>query len=107
MLADPRRPANLARFVYLDPASQEFFVDWRRTVDDVVATLRSALDRSAQGKALTGLVGELSMCSESFRIRWAPPMSATASLAKRSCTTRRSATSNSTSRRWTSRPRPG
>ncbi len=27
MLADPRRPANNARFVYLDPASREFFAD--------------------------------------------------------------------------------
>ena len=28
VLADPRRPANNARFVYLDPAAREFFADW-------------------------------------------------------------------------------
>ncbi len=29
VLADPRRPANTTRFVYLDPAAEEFFVDYR------------------------------------------------------------------------------
>jgi hypothetical protein len=41
MLADPRRPANTARFVYLDPASQAFFVDWERAAADIAAILRS------------------------------------------------------------------
>src|SRR4051794_8512850 len=30
VLADPRRPANTTRFVYLDPAAGEFFVDYDR-----------------------------------------------------------------------------
>jgi hypothetical protein len=30
LLADVRRPANNARFVYLEPASQDFFQDWER-----------------------------------------------------------------------------
>src|SRR5690349_10569664 len=30
ILADPRRPANNARFIYLDPAARDFFVDWDR-----------------------------------------------------------------------------
>src|SRR5580658_9288467 len=41
MLADPRRPANNARFVYLDPASRDFFADWERAADDIAAMLRS------------------------------------------------------------------
>jgi hypothetical protein len=27
VLANPRRPANNARFVYLDPAARDFFAD--------------------------------------------------------------------------------
>src|SRR4051794_18955210 len=37
LLADPRRPANTARFVYLDPASHDFFPDWERAADDIAA----------------------------------------------------------------------
>ncbi|HEY0259095.1 MAG TPA: helix-turn-helix transcriptional regulator, partial [Lacisediminihabitans sp.] len=39
MLADPRRPANNARFTYLDPASREFFSDWEQAADDIAAML--------------------------------------------------------------------
>ncbi|WP_435831846.1 hypothetical protein [Nocardia salmonicida] len=41
LLADDRRPANTARFVHVDPASQDFFVDWERAADDIAAMLRS------------------------------------------------------------------
>src|SRR6185437_10284209 len=30
LLADPSRPVNNARFVYLDPAARDFFTDWDR-----------------------------------------------------------------------------
>ena len=39
-LAGPRPPANNARFVYLDPASRDFFTDWDRAADDIAAMLR-------------------------------------------------------------------
>jgi transcriptional regulator with XRE-family HTH domain len=71
VLADPRRPANTARFIYLDPASQEFFVDWERVADDSAAILRSAAGQNPHDKALTELIGELSTRSETFRTRWA------------------------------------
>jgi transcriptional regulator with XRE-family HTH domain len=71
MLADSRRPANTARFVYLDPASREFFGDWERAADDIAAILRSAAGRNPHDKALTDLIGELSTRSEVFRTRWA------------------------------------
>jgi hypothetical protein len=71
MLADPRRPANTARFVYLDPASRDFFVDWERAADDIAAILRSDAGRNPHDKALTDLIGELSTRSEVFRTRWA------------------------------------
>jgi len=71
MLADSRRPANTARFVYLDPASREFFVDWERAASDIAAILRSEAGRNPHDKALTELIGELSTRSEIFRTRWA------------------------------------
>ncbi len=71
MLADPRRPANNARFVYLDPASHEFFADWDRAADDIAAMLRSEAGRNPHDRQLIELIGELSTCSEEFRTRWA------------------------------------
>src|SRR4051812_27346079 len=40
VLAAARRPANTARFVYLDPAAREFFVDYDRIANDAAAMLR-------------------------------------------------------------------
>lgn len=71
MLADCRRPANNARFVYLNPASRDFFVDWDRAADDIAAMLRSEAGRNPRDKALVELIGELSTRSEVFRTRWA------------------------------------
>src|SRR5579863_6033768 len=41
VLADPHRPANTARFAYLDPAARDFYADWNRSADDIAAMLRS------------------------------------------------------------------
>lgn len=71
VLADPRRPANNARFVYLDPAAKEFFVDWERAADDIAAMLRSEAGRNPYDKQLIELIGELSTRSDDFRTRWA------------------------------------
>ena len=71
LLADPRRPANNARFIYLDPASKDFFVDWERAADDIAAMLRLEAGNNPYDKALTELIGELSTRSETFRTRWA------------------------------------
>jgi transcriptional regulator with XRE-family HTH domain len=71
VLADPRRPANTARFTYLDPASREFFTDWERAADDIAAMLRSEAGRNPYDKQLVELIGELSTRSEDFRTRWA------------------------------------
>ena len=71
LLADPRRPANNARFMYLDPASQDFFGDWERGADDIAAMLRSEAGRNPYDKQLIELIGELSTRSEDFRTRWA------------------------------------
>jgi len=71
LLAGPRRPANNARFVYLDPASRDFFTDWDRAADDIAAMLRSEAGRNPYDKKLVELIGELSTRSEDFRTRWA------------------------------------
>ncbi|GAA3168182.1 helix-turn-helix transcriptional regulator [Blastococcus jejuensis] len=72
VLADPRRPANTTRFVYLDPdAAREFFVDYDRIADDAAAMLRLEAGHNPHDKGLIELVGELSTRSELFRHRWA------------------------------------
>ncbi|HEY0238468.1 MAG TPA: helix-turn-helix transcriptional regulator [Friedmanniella sp.] len=71
VLLDPRRPANTARFAFLDPAAHDFFGDWDKVASDVVAILRSAAGRNPYDRDLTDLVGELSTRSEEFRTRWA------------------------------------
>jgi hypothetical protein len=70
-LDGPTPPANLARFVYLDPRSHAFYRDWDRVALDAVGSLRAEAGRDPGNLQLTGLVGELSMRSEEFRTRWA------------------------------------
>jgi transcriptional regulator with XRE-family HTH domain len=70
VLADPRRPANNARFTYLDPAAHAFFADWERAADDIAAMLRSEAGSNPHDKQLIELIGELSTQSEDFRTRW-------------------------------------
>ena len=71
MFADPVRPANLARFVFSNPRSRDFFADWDRAANDTVAILRSEAGRDPYDRGLSDLVGELSTRSEEFRTRWA------------------------------------
>ena len=72
VLADPRRPANTARFVYLNPeAAEQFFVDYDQIARDAAAMLRLEAGRNPHDEDLIALVGELSTRSELFRQRWA------------------------------------
>ena len=71
VLSSPARPVNNARFLFLDPAAREFYVDWERQAQDVVAMLRTEAGRSPHDKALSNLIGELSTRSENFRTWWA------------------------------------
>ena len=68
---DPVRPANLARFIFLDERSAEFYVDWDGIAASAVGSLRAEAGRDPYDRALTGLVGELSTRSQEFRVRWA------------------------------------
>jgi transcriptional regulator with XRE-family HTH domain len=72
VLADPRRPANTARFVYLHPREAEaFFVDYDHAARNAAAMLRMEVGRNPHDEELIALVGELSACSELFRQQWA------------------------------------
>lgn len=72
VLADPRRPANTTRFVYLHPEEAErFFVDYDQVTRDAAAMLRLEAGSNPHDEQLVALVGELSTRSELFRQRWA------------------------------------
>jgi transcriptional regulator with XRE-family HTH domain len=65
------RPPNTARFFFLDPRAEQFWLDYDRTANDMVAMLRAEAGRNPYDKGLTDLIGELSTRSEDFRQRWA------------------------------------
>ena len=67
----PGRPANTARFAFLNPKSPDFYTDWDRVAGDAVAILRASAGANPYDRALTDLIGELSTRSEDFRTRWA------------------------------------
>lgn len=69
--ADPVRPPNQGRFLFLDPHAGDFWRDWATNADDAVALLRASAGRDPYDRRLTELVGELATRSEDFRVRWA------------------------------------
>lgn len=71
MFDDPGRPANHARFAFLDPHARIFWRDWDRIATDTVAMMRTEAGRDPYDKALTDLVGELCTRSDDFGTRWA------------------------------------
>jgi transcriptional regulator with XRE-family HTH domain len=62
---------NLARYLFLDPRSPDFYRDWETVAADCVAALRTEAGRNPYDRGLTDLVGELSTRSEAFRLWWA------------------------------------
>ena len=69
--ATTKRPPNTTRFMYLDPAAREFFIDFDRMATDAAAMLRLEAGRNPHDNDLITLVGELSTQSELFRQHWA------------------------------------
>jgi transcriptional regulator with XRE-family HTH domain len=67
---DDTRP-NLARYLFLDDRSRDFYADWSGVAKDVVASLRLQAGHTPYDRGLTDLVGELSTRSEEFRTWWA------------------------------------
>jgi transcriptional regulator with XRE-family HTH domain len=62
---------NSARFAFLDPAAKEFYPEWDRNTQELVAAMRGEAGRNPFDRKLTDLVGELSTRSERFRTLWA------------------------------------
>jgi transcriptional regulator with XRE-family HTH domain len=62
---------NLARYLFLDPRSRDFYLEWETVAADCVAALRTQAGRNPYDRGLTDLVGELSTRSEPFRTWWA------------------------------------
>ncbi|MFG2359528.1 helix-turn-helix domain-containing protein [Streptomyces sp. NPDC048521] len=65
------RRANFARYHFLDPGSQHFFVDWDAGAHATVALLRAEAGREPHDRALRELIGELCTLSPEFRTMWA------------------------------------
>lgn len=63
--------ANIARFVFEDPAARGFWRDWDTVADDVAGLLRAEAGRNPCDHQLTGLAQELAATSAAFRSRWA------------------------------------
>jgi len=70
-LDDERLPLNLAQYVFLDPHSRGFFLDWDAVADDLAGALRVEAGRDPRDRALSDLIGELSTRSDEFVARWA------------------------------------
>lgn len=62
---------NIARYIFLDSSSEDFFVDWEAAAVLTVALLRAEAGREPHDRALRELVGDLSTLSPEFRTQWA------------------------------------
>jgi transcriptional regulator with XRE-family HTH domain len=71
LLASQCRPANAARFIFLEPRSQDFYPEWNKAANDCVAVLRASAGGDPHDRCLQDLVGELSIQSHEFRTWWA------------------------------------
>ncbi|MCF2706372.1 helix-turn-helix domain-containing protein [Arcanobacterium haemolyticum] len=71
MFDSPRQPANIARFIFLEPCARTFYPQWERIADDTVALLRVEAAHHPGDKAMADLIGELATQSDEFSTRWA------------------------------------
>lgn len=69
--AAPLRQRNHARWVFLDPAARERYLDWESIARDNVASLRMDAGRHPDDRELAALVGELAVGSPAFATWWA------------------------------------
>lgn len=62
---------NIARFIFLDPRAQDYYVDWTLARRTTAAIMRLEAGRDPLNTQLTALIGELSTRSPLFRQDWA------------------------------------
>jgi transcriptional regulator with XRE-family HTH domain len=67
----PHRERNMARFIFLDEAARELYVDWEASARGTVAALHLYAGRHPQDPRLAELIGELSLRDRDFRRWWA------------------------------------
>lgn len=70
MYRNPVRPANPARFLFLDQSPGIFTDDWERAAYDMVALLRAEHGRNPADHSLSEFIEELSEGSPKFRELW-------------------------------------
>ena len=66
----PPRERNHARWVFLDPAARELYLDWEAVARDNVAVLRMDAGRHPDDPELSELIGELTIKSPDFARWW-------------------------------------
>lgn len=75
LLADfdamPYKDRNLTRWILLDPAARDLYVDWAQIASEMVAILRLDAGAHPDDPRTTELVGELTMKSPEFPRWWA------------------------------------
>ena len=96
--ADAGGSPNSARFLFLDPAASEFFVDYDKVLNDCVAFLRAEAGRDPYDKDLSDLSASSPPAARTSAAAGRPTTSATTAPDASASTTRSSATSSSTSR---------
>ncbi|CED91226.1 MAG: helix-turn-helix domain-containing protein [Actinomyces succiniciruminis] len=62
---------SMARFMFLDPRSRDFFPNWQMGAEDLVAMLRLSAGEDPTDPCLQALIGELSTRSREFADLWA------------------------------------
>jgi transcriptional regulator with XRE-family HTH domain len=62
---------SLVRFVFLNPRSRAFYVDWEKAARNGVAAVHAAIGVDPDDPKVAALVGELSVRSPDFRRLWA------------------------------------
>jgi transcriptional regulator with XRE-family HTH domain len=69
-LSPDQRP-NMAKQIFLEPATRELFVDWQTEAHNAAAYLRMASSDQPDDPLLTELIGELTIKSSEFARIWA------------------------------------
>ncbi len=68
--AMPYRDRNLTRWILLDPAARDLYVDWAQIASEMVAILRLDAGAHPDDACTTELVGELTLKSPEFSRWW-------------------------------------
>lgn len=71
LIALPAGPRNMARHVFLDPTSADYYPEWEKVARETAAHLRRMVALLPGDRAITALIGELTISSADFVRIWA------------------------------------